>query len=141
MTLEGFLADLELLKRKYHELQQVAGRQKQLMASGDYRELPQLVERKQKLMAAVEQITARTQQRRQSADEWSQAQRETVNRAVADAEGELREVLRLEEENRRAMESRRDEASGKIKKIGQARRARDLYGGGAAGSRFIDRSE
>lgn len=137
--LAPFLSDLAALKAKYVELQDISRREPGVIAAGDLSLLQRLVDHKQKIMAEVDAISSRTQQWRQAAGPLAPDDREAVNRAVEEAQKELQALLKVEDESRRALESRRDDTSDKIQKISKGKKARDLYGGGTAGGRFIDR--
>lgn len=139
MSVEAFLEDLAALKECYRRLQEMTRRQQALVASGDVRELQQLVDLKQRAMAEVGELSARSQQRRAEVGPLEPAAREAANRALEEVQAELRALLVLEEESQKALLARRDDTGGKLKTIHQGRKARDLYGGGGGGSRFIDR--
>lgn len=139
MSAQAVLLDLAALRDRYRELSELTRRQSGVIAAGDVQLLQRLVDQKQKMMAEIQSINARTQQWRASGVDVSAEEREAVNRAVEAAQAELRALLAAEEESQKALSTRRDGTSDKIRDLNRARKAKDLYGGGATDSRFIDR--
>ena len=132
------LDDLKALKDKYRELQEVTRRQPTVIAAGQLDLLQRLVDQKQKLMGDVEKITARTQACMKAAGDLPADERARVNTLVDEVKEELQALLKFEEESRLALEAKRDTASDGMKRISKGKKARDVYGGGTAGGRFID---
>jgi flagellar biosynthesis/type III secretory pathway chaperone len=139
MTLTSLLEDLALLRSHYVELQRMAARQQEAVAAADVASLQRIVDEKQKVLGQIQQISARAQAWRRQAEGLQDPERDSVNRAVASVEEELRRLLELEEQTQRGLVRQRDDTSDQLKRINQGRKARRLYGGGAGGERFIDR--
>lgn len=138
MNVDAFLADMDVLKTKYRELQALTRRQASVIATGDLTPLQQLVDRKQTMMEEVQKINARTKQWSQNAEALAPEDREKANRGLKEVQQELQALLAAEEESQKVLESRRDTTSDQIQKISKGKKARNLYGGGSAGGRFID---
>ena len=140
-----FLDGLRRQQVKYRDLAAVAEEQKKVLGDSDIDALMGVVDRKRVIMneiEALEQGLAPTKGRwtelRGSLDEPTIRE---VEAAVEETKRILQDLVRLEDEARKALEEQRASTAEQLKDLMKKKKARGAYGGGPPGApnpRFLD---
>lgn len=127
----GFLRDLEEAETIYRRLIGLTRNQSRILLGGASPELLDLARSKEEEMARLSDLEVRMGPTRTAwaeiRDRISAELKTEVQAVVGRIEKVLRELLLLEEEEGRALESKRDETIAQIRRLDAARKVRDAY--------------